>query len=170
MYRVTDEPEDLDARAARDEKVSRLGFRPTLKHVQDTYGGEWLESNPPAPMPGEVLTPSAISDASFAQAGRTVVELLQRHHAAAFAEAALVDPAVLMAQQLNRTLAPAGAQWVEQIRGAVNGATSLESLYDQVFALAPEMDLEAFAKAKADAMTAATLAGRYDLLPPDAGA
>lgn len=170
VYRVTDEPEDLDTRAARDEKVSGLGFKPTLKYVQDTYGGGWVESNPPAPVPGEALTPSAISDASFAQAGRTVVELLQRHHAAAFADAALADPAMLMAQQLSRTLAPAGAKWVDQIRSAVNGATSLESLYDQVFALAPDMDLEAFAKAKADAMTAATLAGRYDLLPPDAGA
>lgn len=167
VSRVTEEPEDLDARAGRDEKVSKLGFKPTLKHIQDTYGGDWVESNPPAPNPADALTPSAISDASFAQAGRTVVELLQRHHAAAFADAALADPAVLMAQQLNRTLAPVGGQWVDQIRDLVNTTDSLESLYDQVLALAPDMDLEAFAKAKADALTAATLAGRYDLLPGD---
>ncbi len=164
VYRVTEAPEDLDARASRDEKVSKLGYRPTPGYVAETYGEGWVESNPPPANPGDALTPSAISDASFAQAGRTVMELLQRHHAAAFAGAGLVDPAVLMAQQLNRTLAPVGGQWVDQIRDLVNSADSLDSLYDQVLALAPDMDLEAFAKAKADALTAATLAGRYDLL------
>ena len=170
VHRVTEEPEDLDARANRDEQISKLGFKPTLKHIQDTYGGDWIQSKPPTPTPNpnDVPTPSAISDASFAQAGRTVVELLQRHYAVSFADGgALVDPAVLMAQQLNRTLAPVGAQWVDQIRDLVNATDSLESLYDQVLALAPDMDLEAFAKAKADALTAATLAGRYDLLPGD---
>lgn len=167
VSRVTQEPEDLDARADRDEKISQLGFRPTLKHIQDVYGGDWVESKPPAPNPADALTPSAISDASFAQAGRTVMDLLQRHHAAAFADAALADPAVLMAQQLNRALAPVGGQWVDQVRNLVNAADSLDSLYDQILALAPEMDLEAFAQAKADALTAATLAGRYDLLPGD---
>ena len=164
ISRVTEEPEDMDSRATRDEKISKLGFKPSLKYVLDTYGEGWVESNPQPTKPGDALTPSAISDASFAHAGRTVMELLQRHHAAAFADAALVDPAVLMAQQLNRTLAPVGGQWVDQIRDLVNSADSLESLYDQVLALAPDMDLEAFAKAKADALTAATLAGRYDLL------
>lgn len=173
VSRVTEEPEDLDARASRDEQISKLGFKPTLKHIQDTYGGDWLEDKPPEPQPqpGAAITPSAISDASFADAGRTVVDLLKRHYAASFADGgALVDPAVLMAQQLNRTLAPVGGQWVDQIRDLVNASDSLESLYDQVLALAPDMDLEAFAKAKADALTAATLAGRNDLLQSSEGA
>ena len=40
-----DPPEDLDARAKRDEIVARTsGLRPTRKHVVDIYGGEWEET------------------------------------------------------------------------------------------------------------------------------
>ena len=45
-----DPREDLDARAKREEVVSRTtGLRPTAQHVLDVYGGEWEEAPKPQP-------------------------------------------------------------------------------------------------------------------------
>jgi phage gp29-like protein len=44
VWRIVEKPEDLDTRAERDLKIRRLGFRPSLKYVLDTYGGEWVEA------------------------------------------------------------------------------------------------------------------------------
>ncbi len=44
VHRDVSPAEDLDARAAREEIVSRTtGLRPTRAHVEDVYGGEWEE-------------------------------------------------------------------------------------------------------------------------------
>ncbi len=168
VYRVTEEPEDLDARAKRDETLSKIGFKRTLAYMQQTYGGDF-EIAPavvPALPPGAVATPSAISDASFADAGRTVVQLLHRHYPAAFADGGVLppDPSAPMARQLDRTLAKTGTQWIAQIRAVVERAESMEQLQEAIMALAPDMSLDDYAAAMADAMTAATLAGRYDVL------
>ena len=40
----------------------------------------------------------------------------------------------------------------------------MEQLQEAIMALAPDMSLDDYAAAMADAMTAATLAGRYDVL------
>ncbi len=38
-------PEDLNARAQRDEIVARMSSRrPTLRYIEDTYGGEWEDA------------------------------------------------------------------------------------------------------------------------------
>ena len=35
-------PEDLDARAEREERIARMsGLQPTPRHVEEVYGGEW---------------------------------------------------------------------------------------------------------------------------------
>lgn len=49
VWRIVEEPEDLDTRADRDSKIAGLGFKPSLKYIQDTYGGEWVETKPVDP-------------------------------------------------------------------------------------------------------------------------
>lgn len=51
VYRVFDEPEDLDARATRDKTLFDMGFRPTLQHITDVYGGEYQDTTPPPSEP-----------------------------------------------------------------------------------------------------------------------
>lgn len=46
IWRDVKPGEDMKARAERDRALAALGFRPTLKHVQEVYGGEW------EPLPG----------------------------------------------------------------------------------------------------------------------
>ena len=49
-----DPREDLDARAKREEVISRTtGLRPTARHVLDVYGGDWEEAPRPEPPPAE---------------------------------------------------------------------------------------------------------------------
>ena len=70
VYRVTEEEEDLSQLAERDTKIFALGYKPTLKYVQDTYGGEWTEkapepplvdlpNAPPPPVPAQFAAPPA---------------------------------------------------------------------------------------------------------------
>lgn len=162
VYRVTEEPEDLDKRAKRDKDVSELGFKPSLKYINDNYGGEWTEKES-APPPTDLVNQSAIAGASFAQAGQTVVDLLRRH-GLQFAEATAKDPSAPLAEQLDRRLRTIGDDWVEQVRRLVDGAESLEDLEAKLLDLAPDMSLDDYADVFAQAMTAATLAGRYDVL------
>ncbi|MBN5006912.1 DUF935 family protein, partial [Stenotrophomonas maltophilia] len=68
-----------------------------------------------------------------------------------------------LGQQLDRRLSPIGAGWVEQIRQLVDEVDSLEQLRDRLFELHPNMTLDDYASVMADAMTAATLAGRTDI-------
>ena len=50
------EPDDLDARADRDGKLYKMGFRPTLKYITDTYGAGWVPraANPAPAKPPEL--------------------------------------------------------------------------------------------------------------------
>ncbi len=47
VYREVEEPEDLDKRSDREKKLFDMGFKPTLKHVQETYQGEFEEKETP---------------------------------------------------------------------------------------------------------------------------
>jgi phage gp29-like protein len=149
VYRITEEPEDLTARADRDTKVKQLGFRPTLKYVQETYGEEWEEAPEPTPqdepaVPGQDKRPGA----QFAEPGTA---------------ANPTDPAARMASQLDRQIAPGASKWIKQIREAVDRAQSLQELREYLLRLAPDMSLDEYADAMAQALTAATLAGRYEV-------
>lgn len=50
VWRIIDEPEDLELRARRDKSVFEMGYKPTLDYIINTYGGEW---EPAAPIPAE---------------------------------------------------------------------------------------------------------------------
>jgi phage gp29-like protein len=59
VYRVTDEEEDQNQAADRDTKIHGMGFKPTLKHITDQYGGEWVEQNNSTPPTGDIEQPPA---------------------------------------------------------------------------------------------------------------
>lgn len=145
VYRITEEPEDLNTRADRDAKVKQLGFKPSLKYIQETYGEEWEESQPPEPqMIG--ARPEQDPRAEFAEPGETD------------------DPAARMARQLDRKIAPAASKWVKQIHELVDRAESMEDLREQLLALSDQMTLDEYAAVMREALTAASLSGRYEVL------
>ncbi|MFV9531284.1 phage portal protein family protein [Pseudomonas aeruginosa] len=143
VYRVVEEPEDMDAKASRDEKVVRFsGFKPTLGYVQETYGIEVQEQDQKQEQ-GQPTGPSP---------------------AAEFAErAGGSDPAAAMTDQLAKAMQPAVKDWSEQLRALVDNATSLDELQEQLLQLAPELSLDQYAAAMAVGLQAANLAGRTDV-------
>lgn len=52
VYRATEIPEDLTARAERDSKIYALGFEPTEEYVREHYGEGWEKKQAPAMAPG----------------------------------------------------------------------------------------------------------------------
>lgn len=65
VWRMCEDEEDANTTAERDERISKLGFKPTLKYIHDTYGGEWVEVPPSA---GSVIPAQAeIQEAAFAE-------------------------------------------------------------------------------------------------------
>jgi hypothetical protein len=69
-----------------------------------------------------------------------------------------------MVARLDANLAPATAVWIEQIKQLVATADSLEAIRDGLDALLPDMTLDQYADAMAQALAAAALAGRYEIL------
>lgn len=69
-----------------------------------------------------------------------------------------------MQPQLAANIKAPAAAWVEKIRELVSQATSLEEIRDGITALDPNMSLDDYAAAMAEALAAAQLAGRYEVL------
>lgn len=138
VYREVQEPEDMESRANRDEKVFRMsGFKPTLGYVQETYGVEVQEqttangAQPPA--------------AEFAEGDKPS------------------DPAAAMASRLAKDLASAVGDWGERLQAIYDSATSLEDLREKLLELAPELSLDEYTAVMGTALEAANLAGRNDV-------
>lgn len=69
VWRNTSPPEDLNARAERDGKVSALGYEPTEEYIEETYGPGWRKKEAPAmppaafgPLPAEFAEISALAE------------------------------------------------------------------------------------------------------------
>ena len=138
VWRKVEDAEDLNRVADREKTIFSMGFRPTLRHIEETYGGEWepvqVQAAPPSPAFAE-HSPQVIGDATAAQ-----LEQLQQ----------VGDAEV--------------EKWVEKIRELVMKVDSLEALRDRLIDLYPDLDPAGFAKVMGDALAAAHLAGRYDIL------
>lgn len=146
VYRMLEEEEDLDKRADTDTKVQKLGFKPGLQYVKETYGEHWEEKAPGAEVPpgeGVTLKPLAFADATD-------------------------DAPDLMLGQLDQDLKEPVDKWLADIKGLIDRADSLEQVRDGLVDLYPGMSISEYADAMAQALTAAHLAGRSDASHPDA--
>lgn len=138
VFRHVEEPEDMKARADRDQKVFAMsGFKPTRGYIQRTYDVELEEESQPAAAPSQAT--------EFAEDG------------------APRDPAEAMVPQLARDMTPVVQDWQRQLRQVLDESSSLEDLRTRLLALAPQLSLEQYAEAMTTALTAARLAGRNDV-------
>lgn len=112
VWRELTEAEDLDKRAEREEVISRTtGLRPTQRHVEDIYGGEW-ETKPEAPSPAGRVPPKAGAEFAEPQDRDAVDDLADQ-----------VDG---LADQVDGLAAPMMAELVEDIRRIVDTSPTLE--------------------------------------------
>lgn len=98
VWRKCEDQEDSNTTAERDEKICKMGFKPTLKYIQDTYGGEWVET-PPGTPPGQVggaefaegLEAPAGVDEAWAAVTTHVTELVDQAESMETLQAALTQ-------------------------------------------------------------------------------
>lgn len=145
VWRDCQEPEDLQARAERDKTIVDMGFKPSLKYVQETYGGEWTESTSAPPAPG-------LPFAACPSCG-----------SASFAEAAATTSARQIETLETAAAAPIAAM-IDTVRALLDEAESLEDLRERLLAAWPRIDAAQLAEVMGEALLAAQLAGRFEIL------
>ena len=153
VWRILDEPEDLKIRAERDKSIFEIGYKPTLKYVTDTYGGEWEAVEPPKP---ELTVPDSAKPALKVGAG------LIGNRAAAFAEGA-AGPIDLMTERLAQAADPVVRDWLDTIKAMLDSADSLEEFRERLLAAYPDLDSGGMVAVMQAAFAAAELAGRYEV-------
>jgi phage gp29-like protein len=140
---ITDDDEDLQARAERDKTLFECGFRLTDDKVAEIYGDgyERIEQDKPP-------TGTAAAKASTALSG---------------AVAAARDTADDLADNLEAASADAVRALLAPIRRLVMTANSMEGLRDRLFELYQDLPSDQLAGLMAEAMAAAELAGMAEV-------
>lgn len=152
VYRDVAEPEDLNTKAERDERISRIGFRPTLTYIKQVYGGDWEKHTPAPTAPDAPGTPAKSQAATFAAPDTDdgVREVLAAQVPLDQALDAL--PADAIMQALDPILAPVVA--------AIRDGESPEDAYERLVVAAPGMDDAALQVLLARAIFVADLWGQ----------
>jgi phage gp29-like protein len=142
IYRIVEEAQDLSALAERDSKIAAMGFKPTLKYITDTYGGEWVEVTPrPAPGPG---FPSPL----FAEPGVGAP-------AQARLDSAITGiPETVLQRQAEAALAP--------VLDLVRGGASFSEIMEKLATTFPDMHTDGLEELLARAMFASDLWGQVN--------
>ena len=150
IRRDTSPPEDLDARATREEVIARTtGLRPTMAHVTGHYGGEWEVAPAPATAPGQPgESPMGGERAMLARASARSED----------------DEIARLAAEAVGLAAPASEAMVDAVRALVDRAQSLDEVSVGLLELSPEIDLDDYAEAARSAFVLAELMGRADLI------
>lgn len=143
--RVEEEPE-LKPQAERDEIITRMGFRPTLEYIRETYGDGWEEKqpDPPPEIPAAVLAAQAQPEES------------------AFAEGAVAGWAEHATEILGRAAEPHILRWLEQVRVMLDQAESLEEFRAMLESAYDDLDATDLARVMGEAFASGHLAGGYE--------
>jgi len=160
------ETEDMSAYAEALPKLVDIGMQVPVQWAQERLGIPQPEAGQPV-LQSPVVMGTAWHQSMAAASGRL------RGIAAAAGQLAAdqppLPPQVAMQPQLAANVRAPAAGWVEQIWELVLRAASLEEIRDGLALLSPDMTLDEYAAAMAEALAAAQLAGRYEVLQEAAG-
>jgi phage gp29-like protein len=158
------ETEDLTAYSEALPKLVSIGVQPTVKWAHEKLGI-------PMPQDGEPVLQQPAQPMPFGLAGLRAAWPADAPLAAlaAATPGAAATPPQAMAQQLAAGAAPAVTGWLAQIRALVERAQSLDDIRNGLEQLLPDMTLDQYAAAMAQALAAAQLAGRYEVLQEAGG-
>lgn len=144
VYRVTEESEDLDALSQRDERLTRIGYKPSLARIQETYGEGYEPATPPAATPPGAPPTGTPAPVAFAAPQRAP------------------DREDQLVATLAQDADPLIARWLDQAQHLVETSGSLEAIRDGLLALAPEMDTARFGQLMQQALAVSQVAGQSD--------
>ncbi len=142
VWRKIDTP-DLGKQAEVEKTVVDMGVaRPTLKHIRETYGGDWE----PAPMALPAVPAGAAPDAGTA-------EFAESEH----------DGIDQFADQLDDGAAEILDGMFGRVREVIAAASSLEEVRERLAEIYSDLDPAALAAVMQRALAAAELAGRFEV-------
>ena len=153
----------FDTRHAEDLKVFAAAL-PELVGVGMQIPADWAHERLNIPKPERGQAVLSVVTAGGQPPGTTDLPAA-RAALAATAPASTRQPMpASQAARLAADVAPMMDDWIDKIRDLVERASTLDEIRDGLLALAPDMSLDEFADAMAEALTAASLAGRADIL------
>lgn len=150
VWRKCEDEEDANTTSERDERITKMGFKPTLKYIKDQYGGEWIEVkqvNAPTRAAGFIGKPR--SDAQFAE------DDVQ------FADQVALDVAIeaIAPDMLQGQSIVALKPVLEMIADSADYA----EVYTALAGIFPQMDTQQLEEAMARAMFVAEVWGRLSV-------
>jgi phage gp29-like protein len=153
-----EEPEDLKTYSGALPALVNMGMKIPRQWAQEKLGIPEPEADD-----DDLLKPSRVASAPEAQPDDAGVAAATAQLRAA-AEDVPPDPPARQATRLDADLQPVMDDWIGRIKDLVAKASSLEEVRDGIAALAPDMTLDTYTAAMRQALAAAALAGRYEIL------
>ncbi|TCS38516.1 phage gp29-like protein [Paucimonas lemoignei] len=142
VYRIIEEPADLDKLASTKKKLYEMGFRPTLESIRQDFGGDYTEVTKQA-APGNGAT--SVSTAEFAEPDTP-------------ADQAAIDALIasLADNQLQALMSKILAPVMKAVRQSGNHQAALEKLVE----IFPDVSLDDLQASLANALFLADTVGR----------
>lgn len=153
IFRQTEPAEDLDKLAERDERVMRMGFRPTIDRITENYGEGWEID--PNPRVGRTLLPGLPGNPLPDPAAPPPRPANFSEHED--------DPARL-ARELAPVAAPSVGSMIDAIRAEMDASSTLAEFHERLLRRYPTLDVDDIAAVMRDGMVLAELTGRDDIL------
>lgn len=147
IWRRTEPGDDLAQRSEIEERIYKVGYRPTLAQVQNEYDGEW------EPVPTAVSATPSVAGADPAPL------------AFAASDAASTDPMAPIIDRLGQDAAPLMTALLEPVRQLLATAPDLETFQAGLLDLYPDLRASDFAALMAQALAVADAAGRFEATP-----
>ncbi len=141
VWRIIEQPEDLEAAAKRDKTLHEMGFEPDEEYVRKKYGEGWKKRQAPAPAIGKTT--------EFAE-----------NETDRDAEDDLAD-------QLDAAAAAEMDAMIDTIRAVVEQAATFEEIGARLAEIYPTLDGAGLAEVIGKAMTLAELTGRAEIVDGD---
>ncbi|MBL8247700.1 MAG: DUF935 family protein [Candidatus Competibacter sp.] len=165
VYRRTEPPKDVAQRSEIERRLFDLGYRPTLKQIEEEYDGEWevvpmavtatLQSTGPGTLtPGEQIAPGIQADGTPTPP-------------AAFAAPPdpAPDPTAPLVERLGQEAEPLINALLDPVRAALEASADLMDFRARLLTLYPELDGKAFADLMGQALAVADAMGQWEARP-----
>ena len=184
VYRRTEPSDDLSQRSEIERRIFDLGYRPTLKQIEEEYDGEWevvsapvapeSSSNPgllpapdtprPEPVEGQGQSPLSVSTSSTD--GRAAAFALP----SASSGSASAEPVEGLVDRLGQDAEPLINALLEPVRAAMDASADLMDFRERLLTLYPEMDAKSFADLMGQALAVADAQGQWEAAQPPVSA
>ncbi|MBL8510591.1 MAG: DUF935 family protein [Betaproteobacteria bacterium] len=166
VWRDFGEADDLDSRSQIDERLMKMGFSPAdIKYINDTYGGEWVRTEPsdPSAQRGSALAGVSTNTTAERTSATPAFAAGDLPGAAGDGVQNVPDTADAYSEQLARNAEVALQMLVTPLRELVMQATSYDQVREGVVALYAALPSEQLAVTMEQALLAAELAGRFEI-------